>query len=305
MPAADQTIIGRFAPSPTGALHFGSLVAAVGSYCLARQSGGRWLLRMEDLDQPRVVPGAADAIFRTLEMFGLYWDGEVVWQSRRLERYQQVVEELVGRGLVFDCACTRREILASAPHPGEEGPVYPGPAAGGIPSGRTPRAQRLKVAESGICFHDGVFGTVEQHLATAVGDFVLRRADGIFAYQLAVVVDDYDSGVNQVVRGGDLLNSTPRQIHLCNCLGYPLPFYVHLPLAINASGAKISKRQGARPLTAETASSWLLAALRFLGQEVPVELSCAPAEELLAWACSGFCLAAVPTAAARPPAGLE
>ena len=146
---------------------------------------------------------------------------------------------------------------------------------------------------------------VEQHLATSVGDFVLRRADGIFAYQLAVVVDDYDSGVNQVVRGGDLLSSTPRQIHLCNCLGYPLPSYVHLPLAINACGTKISKRQGARPLTAETASSWLFATLRFLGQEVPVELSCAPAAELLAWACSEFCLAAVPTAAARPPAGME
>jgi glutamyl-Q tRNA(Asp) synthetase len=305
MSAAEQKIIGRFAPSPTGALHFGSLVAAVGSYCLARQSGGRWLLRMEDLDQPRVVPGAADSILRTLEICGFAWDGEVVWQSRRLERYQQVLEELAGRGLVFDCACTRKEILASAPHPGEEGPVYPGTCRGGIPPGRTPRAQRLRVAEPAICFHDGVFGSVEQHLATAVGDFVLKRADGIFAYQLAVVVDDFDSGVNQVVRGGDLLGSTPRQIHLCNCLGYPLPSYIHLPLAINAAGDKLSKRQGSRLLAAESASSWLVAALRFLGQEVPVELCRAPATELMIWACTEFSLAAVPTAAARPPADME
>jgi glutamyl-Q tRNA(Asp) synthetase len=298
-------LIGRFAPSPTGALHFGSLVAAVGSYCLARRAGGSWLLRMEDLDRPRVVPGAAEKMLRTLAQFGFGWDGEVVWQSRRLDRYQQVLDELVAKGQVFDCACTRREILASAPHPGEEGPVYPGTCRNGLPRGRQPRAQRLKVAEPAICFNDGVFGRVEQHLASVVGDFVLKRADGIFAYQLAVVVDDFDSGVTQVVRGGDLLASTPRQIHLCNCLGYPVPAYIHLPLAINAAGDKISKRQGGVPITAETASDWLVAALRFLGQVVPGELVSAPAPEILAWACGHFSLAQIPSAAARPPAGMD
>lgn len=305
MPATKQTIVGRFAPSPTGPLHFGSLIAAVGSYCLARQSGGRWVLRMDDLDQPRVVPGADAAMLTLLEQLGFAWDGEVVRQSQRLERYQQVLDQLVAQGLVFDCACTRREILASAPHPGDEGPVYPGTCRNGLPAGRQPRAQRLRVAEPALCFHDGVFGPIEQHLATVVGDFVLKRADGIFAYQLAVVVDDYDSGVNQVVRGGDLLGSTPRQIHLCNCLGFPVPAYIHLPLAVNAAGDKISKRSGARPLTAETASDWLVAALRLLGQQVPAELLGGPAPELLEWACGSFSLAAVPTAAASPPAGME
>jgi glutamyl-Q tRNA(Asp) synthetase len=300
-----QKLIGRFAPSPTGTLHFGSLVAAVGSYCLARRAGGGWLLRMEDLDRPRVVPGAAETMLKTLEQFGFSWDGEVVWQSRRLERYQQVLDELVARGLVFDCACTRREILASAPHPGEEGPVYPGTCRNGLPGGRQPRAQRLKVTEPAICFSDGVFGRVEQHLASVVGDFVLKRADGIFAYQLAVVVDDFDSGVNQVVRGGDLLASTPRQIHLCNCLGYPVPAYVHLPLAINAAGDKISKRLGSAPVAVETAGDWLVAALRFLGQDVPGELVSAPAPEILSWACRHFSRRRIPTGPAIPPEGME
>lgn len=305
MSSAAAKIIGRFAPSPTGPLHFGSLVAAVGSYCLARQAGGAWLLRMEDLDQPRVVPGMADTILWQLEQLGFQWDGEVVWQSRRQERYQQVLEQLVARGLVFDCACTRREILASAPHPGEEGPVYPGTCRNGLRTGRRPRSQRLRVAEPSICFNDGVFGRVEQHLASVVGDFVLKRSDGIFAYQLAVVVDDYDSGVNQVVRGGDLLGSTPRQIHLGQCLGFPIPSYIHLPLAVDAAGGKISKRQGAPPLDPHSANSWLTAALEFLGQSVPAELLQAPAVELLHQACQTFALSRVPSAAGRPPIGME
>ncbi|MEJ2199468.1 MAG: tRNA glutamyl-Q(34) synthetase GluQRS [Desulfuromonadaceae bacterium] len=216
--------IGRFAPSPTGPLHFGSLLAAVGSYCLARQAGGLWLLRMEDLDQPRVVPGAAEKIMRTLEDLQLFWDREVVWQSRRTERYTEMLERLRARNLVFPCACSRREILASAPHPGEEGPVYPGTCRPGLPAGRRPRAWRLRVPELRIELADGVFGAVSQCLADEIGDFVLRRADGLFAYQLAVVVDDADSGVTQVVRGQDLLASTPRQIYLQQCLKLPHPY---------------------------------------------------------------------------------
>ncbi len=296
----DKEIIGRFAPSPTGPLHFGSLVAAVGSYCLARQAKGRWLLRMEDLDRPRVVPGAADEILRALDLCGFEWDGAVLWQSQRDERYQEVLELLRSRGLVFDCACSRREIVASAPHIGEEGPVYPGTCRRGLPEGRVPRALRIRVPDEVVGFCDGLFGPVEQHLRTAVGDFVLRRADGLFAYQLAVVVDDHDCGVNQVVRGADLLGSTPRQIYLHQCLGWPVPGYVHLPLALAETGEKLSKRHGVMPLDPCRASAWLVAALRFLGQSPPAGLSAAPPAEILAWGVENFRGAAVPREAAVP-----
>jgi glutamyl-Q tRNA(Asp) synthetase len=285
-------VIGRFAPSPTGPLHFGSLAAAVGSFCLARQAGGRWLLRMEDLDTPRVTPGAAEEIQRTLSSLGLEWDGEVLWQSRRVDRYRAALERLAGKGLVFPCACSRREILASAPHPGEEGPVYPGTCRHGLPAGRQPRALRLRVPAELVCFTDGVFGPVEQHLSTAVGDFVLHRADGLFAYQLAVVVDDAESGVNQVVRGEDLLGSTPRQIYLHACLDTPVPRYVHLPLVLTPAGEKISKRHGA--VSANNPENvWQV--LRFFGQAVPEELRRAPAREVLAWGVAQFDLGRVPT----------
>lgn len=282
-------VIGRFAPSPTGPLHFGSLVAAVGSYCLARQAAGRWLLRMEDLDTPRVVPGAADEIMRTLELLGLHWDGPVIWQSQRSGAYSAALESLEQRGLLFDCGCSRKEILASAPHPGEEGPVYPGTCRYGLAPGRRPRALRIKVPEEQVCFVDGVFGSREQILSRVVGDFVLRRADGLFAYQLAVVVDDAASGINQVVRGADLLSSTPRQIFLQSCLGYPIPSYVHLPLALNAAGKKISKRQGIID-TPESGREGVLVCriLQFLGQDVPLSIRGADPVEVLSWGVTHF-----------------
>ena len=239
-----EQVVGRFAPSPTGPLHFGSLIAAVGSYCLARRDGGRWLLRMEDLDPPRVVPGAADEILSALENLGLHWDGEIAWQSQRTEAYLEAVERLQERGLVFDCACTRKEILLSAPHPGEEGPIYPGTCRGGLYPGRKPRSLRIEVPQEQVCFCDGVFGPFQQVLSEVVGDFVLRRADGLFAYQLAVVVDDAASGINQVVRGADLLSSTPRQVFLHACLGNPVPKYIHLPMVLGSNGKKVSKRHG-------------------------------------------------------------
>jgi len=294
--------VGRFAPSPTGPLHFGSLATAVGSYCLARQARGRWLLRMEDLDAPRVVPGAAADILQALEKLGFEWDGEIVWQSRRQEAYRQALEQLRARGLVFACACSRREILASAPHPGEEGPIYPGTCRPGLPPGRQPRAERLRVPRRQVCFRDGLFGRVEQHLADAVGDFVLRRADGIFAYQLAVVVDDAGAGVNQVVRGADLLGSTPRQIYLHSCLGQTVPNYVHLPLALAADGEKISKRHGAVAVAdVGDARLTLVRVLEFLGQRPPAELRDASPREVLAWGVENFDLRRVPVQAAAPP----
>ena len=281
-----EQVVGRFAPSPTGPLHFGSLVAAVGSYCLAKQAGGRWLLRMEDLDTPRVVPGAADEILHTLEGLGLHWDGEIIWQSRRGEAYRAAVEALRDRGLLFDCTCSRKEILLSAPHPGEEGPVYPGTCRSGLPIGRKPRALRIIVPDRQVCFTDGVFGPVQQVLTEAVGDFVLRRADGMFAYQLAVVVDDAASGVNQVVRGADLLSSTPRQIFLHACLGTPIPDYIHLPLLTDRQGKKISKRHGVGGFKPGIDSSALIVrALRLLGQVVPEAFDQSPPDEILEWAC--------------------
>ena len=281
-----EQVVGRFAPSPTGPLHFGSLVAAVGSYCLARQAGGRWLLRMEDLDATRIVPGAADEILFTLDRLGLHWDGEIVWQSRRVEAYRAAVETLRDQGQVFDCACSRKEILLSAPHPGEEGPVYPGTCRPGLAAGRKPRALRIIVPDRQICFTDGVFGPMQQVLTEAVGDFVLRRADGMYAYQLAVVVDDAASGINQVVRGADLLLSTPRQIFLHTCLSHPVPEYIHLPLLTDRHGEKISKRHGVvrfDPMV--NPSDLIVRALGLLGQIVPEEIGNSAPAEILAWAC--------------------
>lgn len=292
---AKDLVTGRFAPSPTGPLHYGSLVAAVGSYCLARKNGGAWLLRMEDLDPPRVVPGSADAILFSLEHLGLHWDGEVVWQSQRADAYVAAVGKLREKGLVFDCACTRKEVLLSAPHPGEEGPVYPGTCRTGL-QGRKPRAMRIRVPEEQVCFTDGVFGGQQQVLSDAVGDFVLRRADGLFAYQLAVVVDDAEAGVNQVVRGADLLSSTPRQIYLHSCLGHPIPEYIHLPLLVDANGEKISKRNGAVAAIGQHNGGYIIGkTLELLGQAVPADLDGASAAEVLAWAVANFALEKVPS----------
>lgn len=291
MPAVSPPapVVGRFAPSPTGPLHFGTLLAALGSYLLARCANGRWQVRIEDLDRPRVVPGAADRILRQLDICGLEWDGEVLYQSRRTERYRQVLDDLRARGLVFDCTCSRREVLASAPHPGEDGPVYPGTCRNGPRGDRATAAVRLRVPAERIRFVDALYGRQEQQLETEVGDFVLFRADGQFAYQLAVVVDDLDSGITQVVRGADLLSSTARQIYLYRCLGAEAPGYAHLPLALGRDRRKLSKRHGRQlPVSAEHAGVLLWRALDFLGQSPPAELSGAPAAEVMSWAVAGF-----------------
>ena len=274
---------GRFAPSPTGPLHFGSLIAAVGSCLEARRNGGEWRVRMEDLDLPREEPGAADAILRTLEAYGFEWDGPVLRQSARGEAYATALARLQRGGFVFACACTRREISDSTLGGASE-PVYPGTCRNGIAPGRAARAIRMRVDDAVIGFHDRVQGRIEQDLAREVGDFVVRRADGLFAYQLAVVVDDFDQGITDVVRGADLLASTPRQILLQRRLGYPAPQYAHLPVAVNPAGEKLSKQTRAAPIEAGEAPLRLWRALNFLGQDPPPVLRGESVADLWIWA---------------------
>lgn len=286
--------VGRFAPSPTGPLHFGSLVAALASWCDARAAGGRWLVRMEDLDRPREMPGAAADILRTLHAFGFEWDGEVMVQSRRDQAYRAAIDRL--DALVYPCACTRSEIADSALIAPDGAHVYPGTCRNGLAPGRTARAMRIRVGGARIAFTDAVQGGIEQDLARDVGDFVLLRADGLFAYQLAVVVDDAEQGVTDVVRGADLLDSTPRQIFLQRALGVPEPRHLHVPVATNAAGGKLSKQTLAMPVDAADPLPALRSALAFLGQPVP---EAGRVETLLEAAVGQWDRAAIPRVRAR------
>lgn len=262
---------GRFAPSPTGPLHMGSLVAAMASYLDARAQHGRWLVRIEDVDEARSMPGADEDILKCLHTFGMEWDAEVVWQSHRKALYQTAFEKLGSH--IYPCGCTRREIADSRIGVASDGAaIYPGICRNGIAPGRSARAFRLRTPddEQGcLRFEDRWMGTVMQCLATAVGDFVLKRADGFWAYQLAVVVDDGDQGVTHVVRGADLLDSTPRQIYLQCLLELPTPQYMHVPVVTNEIGEKLSKQTGARALELSRPVEELLAAARFL--QLPIE----------------------------------
>jgi glutamyl-Q tRNA(Asp) synthetase len=289
MSSSPQIPAGRFAPSPTGPLHLGSLIAALGSYLIARTTGRRWLLRVDDLDRPRTVEGAAAGIIRLLEELGFEWDAAPLWQSQRGERYAEVLQQFKEKGLVYPCSCTRKEILASAPHAGEEGPIYPGACRKGPAGTRQQFAWRLQVDHRPIGFCDGLHGDWQQNLQEEVGDFVLFRSDGIFAYQLATVVDDLDTGVDQVVRGADLLGSTARQIYLYNCLNRQSPEYLHLPLLLGSDGQKISKRHSEVGIVrSENAGEMMRLALSFLGQCLPPELVGAPAVQMLSWALAHF-----------------
>ncbi len=294
MPNAYPRYRGRFAPSPTGPLHFGSLVAALGSYLDARARDGEWLVRMEDLDPPRAAPGAAADILRTLESLELHWDGAILRQSERGDAYQAALAELERMGATYPCACTRREIGDSALAGTDGSLVYPGTCRNGLLAGRTARATRLRVDDAVIEFDDAVQGRMRQPLAADVGDFVLRRADGLFAYQLAVVVDDAAQGITDVVRGADLLDSTPRQILLQRLLGAPTPRYLHLPVAINAAGEKLSKQTRAPPIDRARPGAALVAALEFLGQRPEPRLVDAPAAEILAVATARWDRALIP-----------
>lgn len=288
---------GRFAPSPTGPLHFGSLVAALGSYLEARARGGRWLVRLEDVDVPRCRPEHADGILRTLVAFGFEWDGEVMVQSRRTARYREVLDTLKAKGAVYPCGCTRAE-LAAAPLGVDGAPVYPGTCRNGLPPGKSARSWRLRV-EGVIDFDDELQGPQHQDLCREVGDCVLLRADGYFAYQLAVVVDDAEQGVDHVVRGADLIHSTARQIFLQGLLGYPTPDYAHLPVAVDAQGQKLSKQTLAPPLDTRAPAAALFAAARFLGQNPPPELRRAARTDFWSWARANWNIDKVPRVMSR------
>jgi glutamyl-Q tRNA(Asp) synthetase len=266
--------VGRFAPSPTGPLHAGSLVAALASYLDARAYHGTWLIRIEDIDEGRSVPGAAEDILDLLHRLGMDSDREVVWQSRRKHLYEAAYDSLAGH--VYPCGCNRREIADSRLGVAPDGAaIYPGTCRPGLAPGRSPRSLRLRVPEGGadvVSFRDRFAGVVSQRLASESGDFVLKRADGYWAYQLAVVVDDADQGVTDVVRGADLLDSTPRQIFLQRLLHVPTPRYLHVPVVRNAAGEKLSKQTGAlavRPGDEASAVAALRQAAGFLGLDLP------------------------------------
>ena len=307
---------GRFAPSPTGSLHFGSLIAAVGSYLDAKHHHGTWLVRMEDLDTPRCVIGAADNILRTLAAFGLHSDEPVLYQSQRTAVYEAALQQLQTIGAVYSCCCTRREIADSALY-GIDGLIYPGacrnklnlspspqpsPIKGeGAISGRslswrirTETHPSLLVGErqwergAVIQFNDALQGHITQHLENEIGDFIVKRADGLFAYQLAVVVDDAFQGITHIVRGADLLHSTPRQIYLQQLLGLPTPHYMHLPIAVNAQGEKLSKQTLAQAIGTDHVIATLVSVLEFLQQQPPVELRDGSVEEVLNWAVANW-----------------
>lgn len=289
----NKPVGGRFAPSPTGPLHFGSLVAAVGSCLSARAQGGGWQLRMEDLDPPREIPGAADDILRTLEVYGFEWDGPVLWQSSRGAAYQEALDALTQHGMLYACGCTRREIADSSVH-GIEGPVYPGTCRTRSPPGRPLHTLRVHTDTTVIEFDDRVQGRQRAQLETDIGDFVVRRADGLTAYQLACVVDDAAQGITEVVRGADLLASTARQIHLQRLLGVPTPDYLHLPVVLNAAGEKLSKQTLARPLASAQPQAQLVEALAFLGQDPAPDWRTGSVAELWAAALARWSESSIP-----------
>lgn len=266
---------GRFAPTPSGALHFGSLIAALGSYLDARAHHGEWYLRIEDVDPPRVAPGASAGILRTLDAFGFEWDGPVVYQSQRGEAYAAVIAQLLNAGKLYGCDCTRKRMKENAlkenARIGVDGPVYPGTCRNrGIP---LRGALRLRLQDERIVFDDLLAGRVACDVASECGDFVLRRADGVYTYQLAVTVDDAELGISHIVRGADLLASTPRQVVLQQALGYATPAYLHLPVALNVDGGKLSKQTLASALCDQQPLPALRQAAAFLGLALPADIA--------------------------------
>ena len=302
--------IGRFAPSPTGPLHFGSLVAAVASYCDARYNQGKWLVRMEDVDKPREMAGAADDILRTLEAFGFEWDGDVIFQSQRSDIYENYLQHLKHKGFIYACTCSRKEIADSATTNGVDGAIYPKTCYRKTASNSSVKSAsnfdasarlmdtaswRINVDEAGsIAFRDIIQGHLSHHLSRDVGDFILKRKDGFFAYQLAVVVDDALQNISHVVRGADLLDSTPRQIYLQQQLNVTTPHYAHVPTVVNAAGEKLSKQTLAKSITPDLAPTLVFDALCVLGQTPPADIKNATLAEMWRWAMANWRLDNVP-----------
>lgn len=275
---------GRFAPTPSGRLHFGSLVTAVASYCNTKSLGGEWLVRMEDLDTPRVVPGVADDILTTLECFGFVWDKSVIYQSQRFEIYQAYLDKLIRQGVVYGCSCSRKQLLQKNHKKGPLGTIY-GSFCRLKNLSLSNSRLRLNVQQAGtISFIDQHYGSVQRVLVEEIGDFTLRRQDGIYAYHLAVVIDDALQQVNSIVRGADLLDASCVHIHLNQLLGFTTAQYLHIPLAKNNSGEKLSKQTGAPPLSNQHPQKMLLKALHFLGQQTPQELETYQPVEILQYA---------------------
>lgn len=272
--------VGRFAPSPTGPLHFGSLLAAVASYLEARAHGGRWLVRIEDVDPPREHPGAADMIVEALEAYGFEWDGPVIRQSASGAAHRQALDTLLRQKLAYACGCSRKD-LADVPR-GPLGAIYPGTCRNGTTARET--AIRVRTTDEPVSFVDGLQGEYAQQLESEGGDFIIFRRDGLVAYHLAVVVDDHLQGITDIVRGIDLMDSTPRQLWLQRLLGYRTPGYRHIPVVVNPDGSKLSKLTGAIALPHDRVSATLVAALRALGQQPPAELARSPARDVWAWA---------------------
>ncbi|WP_455204860.1 tRNA glutamyl-Q(34) synthetase GluQRS [Kaarinaea lacus] len=292
----DHHYIGRFAPSPTGPLHFGSLVCAVASFLQARNQNGQWLVRMEDLDPPREQPGAADGILRTLERYGLYWDSDVVYQSKRRDIYEDVLRTLSSQQAIYHCACSRKDIALATPNNislDHNNSVYPETCREGLPRGRKGRSVRVKTEFHNISFDDQIQGEFRQNLRKDVGDFVLKRADGFYAYQLAVVVDDALQNITEIVRGCDLLDNTPRQIHLQQLLGFTATRYAHIPV-VTKDGNKLSKQTYAEAIGKTRPVALLCNALEFLGHAVPKEMYDVNLNDFWSWAITNWQLQNVP-----------
>ena len=290
---------GRFAPSPSGPLHFGSLIAATGSYLDARHQQGEWLLRIEDLDPPREIAGASENIIRMLEQLGMTWDGPISYQGQRSHFYDDALDHLQQQGYLYNCGCSRKEIADSAVVT-EAGPVYPGTCRNGLAPGRSPRSVRVRVDPIEIRALDRLQAPLQQQLASEAGDFIVRRFNKLYSYQLAVAVDDAEQQINHVVRGADLLDSTPRQMYLQRLLGLPTPAYLHLPVAVKADQAKLSKQTFAQPVIADDKHSAIIDALRFLRQELPDSPHDASREELWQWAIDHWDVTALPACRSLP-----
>ncbi|THB63941.1 MAG: tRNA glutamyl-Q(34) synthetase GluQRS [Gammaproteobacteria bacterium] len=275
---------GRFAPSPTGELHFGSMIAAVASYSDARKNGGEWLLRIEDIDPQREQPGAKESIVKTLERYGFEWDGSVQYQSSVLEHINYVIDDLKNKGFAYDCGCSRKDISAISPARTEAGFIYPGTCRNGLAQGKSARSVRLKTEAQDYLINDLIQKQTTQNIAEISGDYIIRRVDGLPAYNIAVVADDIDSGITHVVRGYDLFFCTAMQIRLYELLGSEIPLFAHFPLATHENGDKLSKQTHAPPVSLDNIVETIYNSLIFLGQNPPEEVKRGSVAEIWQWA---------------------